>query len=415
MGDAMSDVVHSRLGSGAHVLVQPRRHLPLVSLAIAARGGSLLEGRAQAGLTALMSRASIKGTAKRTAAQIAEEAEAMGGSVAPGGGADIVDWEISVPSRHFERALDLVCDVALNAAFPEQELEIERTLTLAELERTRDDMYRYPLRLCLQTAFADHPYGYTLQDVERGVRAATQTQLREWQAQRITREPWIVVTGDVAPEDVVRRVEAVLPSKLDGTAPAPPRAQWRNAGRRTSEARDKAQTALALAFPGPAHDHEDVHVLRVLANAAGGLGGRFFEELRSKRSLAYTVALLPLNRLAGGAFIGYIATSPEREDEARAGLLEQFASLIERPLAEADIERARRYTIGTWQIRRQTNSARLHDLLEAYVLGRGQAEIDEFEERIRAVTREQVRAVAERYFRPELVVEGLVRGTGKAR
>jgi zinc protease len=181
------------------------------------------------------------------------------------------------------------------------------------------------------------------------------------------------------------------------------------------ELRDKAQSAIAIGFPGPARNDADVHAIQVLANAVGGLGGRFFEELRSKRSLAYTVALMPIVRVLGGMFVGYIATSPEREAEARAGLLEQFELLKQAPLPADDVARAVKYTIGTWQIRYQTNAAQLNDLLQAHLLGEGMAEITEFEAHIRAVTPERIQEVAQHYIRTELAVEGVIRGTGKSR
>ncbi len=409
----MSDVVDHKLANGARVLVQSRSHLPLVSMAVATRGGSLFETRVQAGITALMGRASIKGTQRRSAAQIAEEAEAMGGSVSPSGGSDLIEWLISVPARHFESALELLCDVAFDATFPEPAVEIERKLTLADLEHTRDDMYRYPLRLCIQQAFDGHPYGHSLEDVENGVRTASPAQLRAWQQARLANQPCVAVVGDGAAQTVRAAVERLLPRAANGAGGNIQSAQWRAGA--AAEERDKAQTALAIGFPAPTRDHEDAHVLQVLAYAAGGLGGRFFEELRSKRSLAYTVALMPILRLAGGIFVGYIATSPEREAEARAGLLDQFAALSTEPLGADEIEGAKRYAIGSWHIRRQTNAARLDELTEAFLLGRGREEIDEFEARIRAVDARRVQEAAEKYFRPELAAEGVVRGTGKSR
>jgi zinc protease len=415
MMEVVDDIVYAELPNGTHVVIKQRTNLPLVSLAIGAGGGSLLENRKQAGYTTLMARTSIKGTAHRSAAQIAEAAEGMGGSISPSGGADLLDWEISVPSRHFSAALGLLADVAYNAVFPEAELEVERKLTLADLQHTRDDMYRYPLRLCLQTAFSDHPYGHALADIERGVSSVNDGQLRAWRDARLYPEPWVFIVGDVDPDLAMRELESELPQPRKSSAWIAPLAKWPREARQTVEQRDKAQTAMALAFPGPHRGHDDVHVLHVLANAVGGLGGRFFEELRSKRSLAYTIQLLPLLRAVGGAFIAYIATSPEREAEARSALLEQFEQLRQERLSDDEIERSRRYTIGTWQIRKQTNAAQLNELLQAHVLGKGIEEINEFEDRIQAVDASAVQEVAQRYFRPEVVVEGVVRGTGKSR
>jgi zinc protease len=395
---------------GTQVLIQSRGSVPLVSIAIASRGGGLLDARARAGLTGLMARTSIKGTPTRSATQIAEAAERMGGSVVPSAGADFIDWEIAVPRRHFEDACELLADVARHADFPDAELEVERKLTLADLQHARDDMYRYPLRLCLQCAFEGHPYGYSLEDLEQGIAACTRAELRAARAERVQAGPWVFIVGDVDPDHAQRVVASTLAQGGAPAAASPPEPVWPTQARQLIEERDKAQSALAIGFPAPRRGHPDVYALQVLANAVSGLGGRFFEELRSKRSLAYTVALLPMFRWVAGAFIGYIATTPEREDEARAGLLEQFALCAATPLSDEEIERSRRYTIGTWQIRRQTNSAQLLDLLEAHLLGSGLEEITRFEERIRAVDAAAIQDVARRYFKPEVAVEGLVRG-----
>ena len=405
-----SDVLYQRLGNGLQLLVKQRSHLPLLSIAIGARGGALLEPRDQAGITAMMARTSIKGTERRTAAQIADEAERMGGSISPYGGSDLLDWEISVPSRHFDKAFDLLADVAFNGQFPEPELEVERKLTIAGLQHTRDDMYRYPLQLCMQAAFAGHPYGYSLDDLERSVSQLPSEQLRAWQSERMTADPWVVIVGDIDAATASRAVE-----KLNGVGAANgtrsgEQPLWPATPISIREQRDKAQSALAIGFPGPDRNHPDVYALQVMANAVGGLGGRFFEELRSKRSLAYTVSLIRVFRALAGTFVGYIATTPEREDEARAGLYEQFAALVDEPLSDEEIERSIRYTIGAWQIRNQTNASQLSDLLQAHLLGSGMDEIDNFETRIRAVTASAIQEAAARYFKPELAVEGIVRG-----
>jgi zinc protease len=393
------------------IIIKQRSNIPLVTIAIAARGGSHNESAATAGLTGLAARVSVKGTAARRAADIAITAENMGGSISPSVSADLLDWEITVPARHFERALELLADVAFNAAFPEKEFDVERKLALSDLKQTRDDMYRYPLRLCLQQAFAGHPYGNTLAAVEASLAAATPGHAREWYQQRVRAEPWVFVVGDVDPDAAAQLIERVLPGSLQPKSSAPSAAGWKG-GTDIVETRDKAQTALAIGFPGPRRDHHDSFALQVLANAVGGLGGRFFEELRSKRSLAYTVTVLPIARWLAGMFIGYIATSPEREDEARAALFEEFERLRNERIDEADLERSKRYTIGTWQIRSQTNGAQLGDLMHACVLGEGVREIEEFERRIQAVSADDIMRAAQTYFDPAAAVQGTVRGKG---
>ncbi|NIP79735.1 MAG: hypothetical protein GWM90_11165, partial [Gemmatimonadetes bacterium] len=286
----------------------------------------------------------------------------------------------------------------------------ERDVLLADLERLRDDMYRYPLRLLFREAFGDHPYGYGLEEVRRAVRRLDTEALRAWHGQEVA-EPWIFVVGDVDPD----RVADTVAERFGAAAREPrrdePVPRWPTRPRQAAVRRDRAQTALAVAFPGPARDDPDRATMHVLANAVSGLGNRLFEELRSRRSLAYTVAAYPIVRRHAGAFVGYIATSPEREEEARSGLVDELLGLRDEPPTEEELERARRYTIGAWQIRTQTNAAQLSELAGALMLGDGLEEIRTFEDRIRGVTRDDVARAATRWFDPERLVEAAVRGS----
>ncbi|MBI4409039.1 MAG: insulinase family protein, partial [Gemmatimonadetes bacterium] len=405
------------LPNGVRIAIKPRRSSPLVSMGVACRGGALHETEETAGVTALMARASIKGTENRTAAQLAEATEALGGAIAPATSSDAFEWSLTLPSRHFERGFELLADAALHATFPDAEVERERAILLSDLQQLRDDMVRYPLHLCLQGAFRGHPYGFAIGTTEAALSRLGADDLRRWHEARVRRgQPLVVIVGDVAPETagaiVARELGglAVLPA-LDG-APMP---VWPSGRREESERRGKAQTALVLGFPGVGRNDPDVYPLQVLSNIVSGLGGRLFEELRSRRSLAYTVTAYPIARWLGGAFVAYIATSPEREEEARRGLLEQLARLAEDVVAPDELERAQRYTIGAWQIRGQTNGAQLHDLVNALLLGRGLAELREFPARIRAVTPGAIREAVARSFDPGRLVEGIVRGAGGAR
>jgi zinc protease len=385
-----------------------------VSIAIASAGGVNQETVATAGLTGLVARTSIKGTRRRNAAQLAMEAEALGSAISPTAAADLFDWFISVPKRHFHAALELLADAALAPSFPADQLEREKQVALADLQRLRDDMYRYPIRLFQQAAYGDHAYGLPLEASEAAVAAATTSSVRDWHAHTLTcAASHVFIVGDVDPEEAAHEATSLIRFG-PGENRAAPTPRWQG-GHEIIQRRAKAQTALVLGFPAVGRNDPDVTALQLLSNAVAGLGGRLFEELRSKRSLAYTVAAYPMARQLGGAFIGYIGTSPEREDEARSALLVEFQRMREERLPEAELERAKRFTIGTWQIRAQTNAAQLSDLMNALLIGDGLREIREYEARVRAVTTEKIREVAERYLNPDQLTQAVVRGTGASR
>lgn len=411
----VEDGVHFyELPNGVRVAVKPRRNAPLVSLGIFARGGMVHEPTTLAGITGLVARVSLKGTRSWSAAGLAEAVEALGGSISPLVGPDLFQWSLTIPSRHFRTGLALLAEAALRPTFPEEEVERERKVALSDLEQLRDDMYRYPLRLFFQAAFPGHPYGVTTGAAEDALRTMTRADLERWHREQLLEgEPLLVVVGDVDPDDVAAAAAVELAAVASRPRPpAAPAATWPDGPRVAADHRAKAQTALVLGFPGPDRNDDDLYTLQLLANALGGLGGRLFEELRSRRSLAYTVSAYPIARWKGGAFVAYIATSPEREDEARQGLLDEFERLTEESLTREELERAREYTIGSWKIRSQTNGAQLADLAYALLLGTGLEELREFEEKIRAVTPVMIREAARQYFDPNRVVEGVVRGQG---
>ncbi|OYV67868.1 MAG: hypothetical protein B7Z72_09145, partial [Gemmatimonadetes bacterium 21-71-4] len=235
-----------------------------------------------------------------------------------------------------------------------------------------------------------------------------------WYASRVQRSAAAVaVVGDADP-DRLAAVAARAFSELEYRPPADPAPPAWPAGVATAvETRDKAQTALCLLFPGPSRLDDDRFATGLVAGIASGLGGRFFDELREKRSLAYTVHAFAAERRLAGSFGAYIATSPDREEEARAGLLAEFARLADAPVSARELTDAQTYALGTHAIRLQRGGAVLSDVVGAWLDGR-LADLMEFEERVRAVTAGRIQALARRYFDPARRVEGIVRGTGRA-
>jgi zinc protease len=126
------------------------------------------------------------------------------------------------------------------------------------------------------------------------------------------------------------------------------------------------------------------------------------------------VQAFAVERANAGMFVGYIATSPDKEDTARAGLLREFEKLAQDGVTQDELRRAQAYAIGTHAISRQSGGAVLGEMLDAWLVGRGVAELDRYEHEIRRVAPADVARVAARYFDPGRVVEGTVRGRSAA-
>jgi zinc protease len=400
-----------RTGLGVPILVRRKPGAPLVSIGVSALGGVSEESLEMAGLTTLMARTAVKGTTTRSAAQIAEDAELLGGSVGASTGSESFGWSITVPGKHFAAATELLADVVQHPTFPDDALETERSVAIADVKMLRDDMYRFPLRLAIEAAFAGHEYGIPAGGTEESLRRVSGDDLVEWHVGRVLHAPLaIAVVGDLEPDDaaaIVAREFASLRIRQPSTPSVP---AWPAQVIANATSREKAQTALAIAFQGPARDDDDRYVTGLIATIASGLGGRFFDELRDRQSLAYTVHAFGAERQQAGLFVAYIATSPAKEGLARDGLLREFARLCETPVSEAEITRAKSYAIGTHAIRQESGAAVMGDVLDAWQFGHDLGELTRFEECVGAVTAERILDVARKYFDPMRRVEGIVRG-----
>jgi zinc protease len=405
-----NDVHCFRSESGLPILVRRRAGAALVHLGCFISGGVVGEGVENGGITTMMARSMLRGTGRRSASRLSEDAELLGGTPAANVGTEAMQWSLGVPARSFDSAVELLADLILDPAYPADGVEAERTVALAALASLRDDMYRQPLRLAARLAWPGHPYGRSTLGTEESVRSLKIEDLRAWHARHLRAAPGVLaVVGDLDPQEAAD----VLASRFSALAYAPPVAvtppTWPVAASQKVEEREKAQTALAMLFEGPTRRDAARFDASLLAGVASGLGGRLFEELRDRQSLAYTVLVRHFPRMESGALVAYIATSPAKEVQAREGLLRELARFAESDVTEEELDRARTYAIGTWRIEQSSGGAVLAELVDAWLHGTLE-ELRSYPEDLGAVTATRIRDLARRYLDVSRRAEGIVRG-----
>ena len=403
-----------RTAEGIPVLVRRKVGTPMANIGVYIVGGAVEEEEEEAGLTLLTARTMLKGTTTRTAAQIAEAAEMLGGTISASAGSDSFGWSFSVPKARLAEALELLGDVVQRPTIPDDSFETERTVALSNVAQLRDDMYRYPMRLASSVAFAGHPYGRPVMGTEESLRAISAERAREWHRTRVLESAAVIgIVADLdvkeAADLVAREFGGLEPEKI----PKVRKPRWPKSVKIAAESRDKAQTAIALAFPAPSRTDDERFAASLLGTVASGLGGRFFDELRDRQSLAYTVHAGVSEKRLAGIFAAYIATSPEKEEVARNGLLAEFNKLRQEPVGEDELSRAKEYTIGSHAIAQELGASVLAEMLDAWMFGAGLQELSEHDARVRAVTAAEMCDLARRYFDPARRVEGIVRGVGR--
>src|SRR6266550_7234553 len=216
-----------RTGEGVPILVRRKAGAPIANIGVYIVGGAIEEEVDRAGLTLLTSRAMLKGTTTRSASQIAEDSEMLGGTISASVGSDSFGWSFSVPTQRLPEALELLADVIQSPTIPDDAFETERAVALSNVAMLRDDMYRYPMRLASSVAFAKHPYGIPPMGTEESLRAITAEQAREWHKSRVKESAVTIgVVADMDPREMADLVAREFGALQTAKAPKVGKPGW---------------------------------------------------------------------------------------------------------------------------------------------------------------------------------------------
>ncbi len=395
---------------GIDLLARAKPGSGLVTVGLVVPGVPGGESARTAGISVLLARTALRGAGGLSADALAGAAESLGGDIAPHVGTEVAGWWVTVRADAAAEAAELLRRVALEPTLDDRDVAVERALQASDARRARDDMFRHPIQRVLAHAFAGDPYGLPALGEPETVAALDPDDVRRWGAALSARRALAVVVGD-GDAEVLLDALAPLEAWPGGADEAPEGAPAPWCASQGAESRAKAQTALAMAFPAVPSASPDRYPLVVLGALLSGLAGRLFDELRERRSLAYTVAALPWLARRGGAFLTYIATSPDREDEAREAMLTELARIRVEAVPEAELARARNYAAGTFEVRQQLGRSMAAEIADAWVLGTLD-ELPEIPGRLRAVDAADIARVTEPVLVADRRAEHVVRGSG---
>src|SRR5437879_4811723 len=344
------------LENGLTVLVRENSAAPVVAVSLQVRAGSRFEARERAGLTNLLLRTMTRGAGKRSAVQLAEAAEELGGSLEAAGEVETAELRGQALARHWEELLSLVAEVALDPTLPAEEIERERRLVLSQIQTRADTPFPLSFDSMLADLYAGHPYAWpsvgTRESVERLGRPELVAHHREvFRPERIV----IAVSGQAPRERVVKVIESLFARlRHSGAAAAePPAVAAPTGGRRVLE-RPAQQAQVLVGYLGPGLGDPDYPAVRVLGAVLGaGTAGRLFVELREKRGLAYALGVLIPFRTGPSFFVTHLRTAPEQSVAAEAGLLAELERIRQVPVGREELARAKAYLLGNFALDRR--------------------------------------------------------------
>ena len=404
------------LPNGGSLLFKSRRDLPIVALNILFRGGKRHETRANAGITNLMIKSSLKGTPSYTAEQIANRIEALGSGIGASVAADYLGYGLKIKKEALREAFSVLAEVVTRPTFPVAEVVREKQAISAEIRRQQDNNFAVAYDLFSTACYGeDHPYGLPSSGIEAAIAGVTPADLSSWHSTHVAADNlYAAVVGDISVEeamDMISSLEAGCSRNRAVFADFPERiAPY---GQREN-VRQKQQTAAIIGWAGVTIYHADRYALDMLAEITSGMGGRFFQAVRGDNALAYQVTSFHRSRRDAGNFIAYTSTAPENEQKARDILLAECARLCDERVPAQELEAAKAAIFGEHVIGTQTFGAQAGELTGALVYGLPPDAAQQYLERMQRVTAEEIQEAARRYLRPDEIWLGIAKGAENA-
>jgi len=388
------------LGNGVRLLVKENRSVPVVSIQAAFLGGVRFETESNNGINQFIAVMLTKGTQNLTSLQIAKKMERMAGALSGFSGYNSFGLTATFLSQHFEEAFGLFAEVLKAPSFDKEEMEKRRQSILAAIRQQEDDLDRSVFRLFRKTLYEQHPYRMDSLGTLETVQALTQKDLKEYYDRMAVPDNLVLtVVGDVDTGQVVQAAQSAL-GELKGTFTPPPvpRESPPQGIKKEEIYKQKEQAHFVLGFLGPTLHHRDRYALEVLDAALSGQGGRLFYELRDQESLAYALTFMANPNVDPGFIAVYMGTHPDKLEKAIQGVLRILKDVRDDGLTGEEVERAKRYLIGNFEIGLQTNGAQASQMSLDELYGLGFDHTEKYAKAIERVSKEDVQRVAREYL-----------------
>ena len=396
---AVSDAIRvTRLPSGLTVVTERMDRVETVSLGAYVGAGTRHERAEENGVSHFLEHMAFKGTARRSAAAIAEEIENVGGHINAYTAREQTAYYVKLLREDLALGADIVGDILSHSIFAPDELERERGVILQEIGQANDTPDDIIFDHFQETAFPAQPMGRPVLGTEAVIRALTRERLTGYmRAHYAAGNVVLAAAGALEHEDVLdlaRRHFADLPAEMP--APAVP---GRYQGGEFREERELDQVHIVLGFPAVSYADPDYYPALLLSTLlGGGMSSRLFQEVREKRGLVYSIYSFNAPHADGGLF-GIYAGTGEREAEELVPVTLEELRKVQRGVSEAELARARAQVKASLLMSLESTGARCEQLArQLQVFGRV-VPTAETVAKINAVTIDGVCRAAARIFR----------------
>jgi zinc protease len=408
------------LDNGMILLLSEKHTIPMVTISLAIKAGSTAEPSGKPGLASITGALLTQGTERRTAQQISSEIDYIGGSLSTGGGEDYASANLRVLKKDIAKGLDLLSDVLLRPAFDQKEIDRKVKATLAEIQRQKEEPSIVAEQAFEKGVFGEHPYGRTNDEVAAYLRKLTRQDIVDFYRARYSPGDTIIaVVGDVTEREIVRLLNRYFRGWTRKgqllAAPVPVPVIEKTMVKKIEK--NITQANINMGNIGIKRENPDFYPVMIMNYILGGGGfsSRLMDNIRDNKGLAYSVHSSFSAQKDSGIFEISVQTKNESANDVIAETLKEISRIQREQVSEKELTDAKAYLTGSFPLRMDT-SAKIAGMLtsiEIYNLGLDYPQ--KYPALIKAVTREDIQRVAQKYLHPDRLVIVVVADQEKAK
>ena len=351
------------LPSGLRVVGERLSHVRSCTVGIWIKVGSMNETPAENGLSHFIEHMVFKGTEKRTARQIAEEMDAVGGQLNAFTSKDCTCYYVKVIDDDLPLAVDIISDLALHPTFDDDELQKERGVVLEEIamvEDTPEDVAQELLCLAQHTGSLKDPILGTADRIRQYSRADV---LHYWQRHYVPESMVLAIAGNYDWDAFLALVDtffSVFPNTKKCELPHMPQQIISD---RLARTKNTEQLHLCMGYPGLPLGNDDLYPLSVFNNALGGsMSSRLFQRIREELGMAYSIYTYPASYPGCGIFHLYVGTAPENAETVLFEIQNQIDILLKDGMTEKEFVSAKAQLRSGFVLGLESSSGRMQSI-----------------------------------------------------
>jgi len=394
-------IVREHFDNGLCLLTESVPDVRSVSFAAWLTRGSRHERGAQSGIAHFIEHMLFKGTATRSALDIAQEIDSLGGQLDAFTAKECASYYVKVLDEHLPRAVDVLADLLLNPAFDEGDIEREKRVVLEEIKMVEDTPDDLVHELFTQRFWAGHPLGRPILGLPKTIDDFDGSTLRQYFSRVYTAKNLVLAAaGNVehaAVRDLISEAFDTLPLESDPVEDSAPEAVLGLA----VHGKSLEQCHICLGASGYPHQHDDRYVCYILNVVLGGsMSSRLFQNIREKRGLAYAVNSSLVSYRDGGAITIYAGCDTDAVQKVVDLVVAELQDLRDRPISPEELRRTKDHLKGSLVLNLESTSSRMSNMARQEIYFGRQFTVDETLQGVERVSSDDVQRVARSLFPP---------------